>query len=127
MEAAKARLADLQVDQQTTDILNKNLKDYQGRPGAIDYGGYAPEDPNGLINLTKRSPGAMDDYLGKNNRKTAIVRKPDGQLHVIGYNADAQISGTTRKWKYLITTSARTTGPLSRPRKQPQEPTARAT
>lgn len=87
MEAAQARLANLKVDQETAKVMNESLQDYQGRPGATDYGGFDPGDRNGVIDLTKNMPGAMDDYLGKNNRKAAVVLEADHKLHVIGYNA----------------------------------------
>lgn len=90
MEAAQTRLENLKLDQATADVLNKNLEDYQGRPGAVDYGAFDSSDPNGVINLSKKNPGAMDDFLGKNNRKTAVVLEPDHKLHVIGYNGSDQ-------------------------------------
>ena len=87
MEAAQLNLENLKIDQATADAINKSTEDYAGRPGAIDYGVYDPKQSHGVIDFSKQNPGAMADFLGKNNRTAAVVWKPDGKLHVIGYNA----------------------------------------
>jgi hypothetical protein len=87
MLAAQTRLNNLKVDEETANVLNASQKDYQGRPGAIDYGSYDPSDVEGESKITNQNPGAMDDFLGKNNRKTALVLEGDHKLHVIGYGS----------------------------------------
>lgn len=87
MEAAQLNLENMKIDQSTADAINKSTEDYAGRPGAIDYGVYDPKQSHGVIDFSKQNPGAMADFLGKNNRTAAVVWKPDGKLHVIGYNA----------------------------------------
>lgn len=84
MVAAQTRLANLKVDQETANVLNANANEYAGRPGAIDYGSYDPADPQGESKIANQNPGAMDDFLGHNNRKTAIVLEADHKFHVYG-------------------------------------------
>lgn len=81
--AQQAKLAGLEYDEKTADLMNKQYETLASSPNAQDLGTVDPSDPNGVLNLAKKNPDAMDAYLGKNNKVLRVTPTPDHKLSVV--------------------------------------------
>jgi hypothetical protein len=81
--AQTAQMNDLQMDQQTANLMNAGADMLKRSPNAVDLGSYDPADPNGAMNFARAHPAAMDGFLGKGNQVMRVVMEPDHQMHAI--------------------------------------------